>query len=138
MRRWPEGARAAARLCALAPDSVVAKIQSGYIQFWWKGETATLHAQLAQIPAPNDPDGVATAARWEAAMLDGAYAKASAVLQETTADAIDYLNGGGTPKSFLAGCSALADGDGATARRQFEVARAILESAVNEAPDSAD
>ncbi len=39
MRRWPQAAQAAARFRAVAPDSVVAKIQSGYVDFWWKGDT---------------------------------------------------------------------------------------------------
>ncbi len=138
MRRWPEGAAAAARLRAIAPDSVVAKIQTGYIDFWWKGRTDTLHQQLAQIAPGNDPDGVATSFRWEVAMLDGAFAKAAALLEETPLDAVDYLNGGATPKSFLAGCSALAQGDSATARARFEQARGTFEEQVAEAPESAD
>ncbi len=138
MRRWPEAAQAADRLRTIAPDSVVAKIQTGYIDFWWKGSTATMHAQLAQIPEGNDPDGVATACRWDAAMLDGAYAQADAILGATSLEAIDYLNGGATPKSFLAGCSALARGDNAAARPQLELARATFENQVREAPDSAD
>ena len=39
MRRWPEAARAAERMRAMAPASLVAKIQSGYIDFCWKGDT---------------------------------------------------------------------------------------------------
>ncbi|HEX3816765.1 MAG TPA: tetratricopeptide repeat protein, partial [Chthoniobacterales bacterium] len=138
MRKWPEAARAAARLRAIAPDSVVAKIQTGYIDFWWHASTAQLHAQLAQIPPQNDPDGVATSCRWEAAMLDGAYAQADAILKQTDLDAVDYLNGGTTPKSFLAGCSALARGDTANATTQFQQARDVFERQVEEAPDSAD
>jgi TolB-like protein/Tfp pilus assembly protein PilF len=138
MRKWPDAAHAAARLRAIAPDSVVAKVQTGYIDFWWKGTTATMHAQLALIPAESDPDGVATSSRWEVAMLDGAYTEAEKILRETSRDAIDYLNGGSTPKSFLAGCSALARGDNAAARAQFELARPTFEDNVREAPESAE
>ena len=42
MRRWPEAARWAERMRALAPTSLVAKIQSGYIDFDWKGDTRLL------------------------------------------------------------------------------------------------
>ncbi len=135
MRKWPEAAEAAARLREIAPDSLIAKIQTGYIDFWWKGTTAAMHAQLAQIT--NDPDGVATSCRWEAAMLDGAYREAAKVLEQTPAAAIDYLNGGPTPKSFLAGCSALAAGDAAQARARFEEARTAFEDDVREAPEVA-
>ncbi len=136
MRNWPEAAAAAARLRAIAPDSVVAKIQTGYIEFWWKGTTAAMHAQLAQIT--NDPDGVATSCRWEVAMLDGAYSEAANVLEQNPAEAIDYLNGGPTPKSFLAGCSALARGDSTAAHALFEQARPAFEDDVREAPDIAE
>ena len=71
-------------------------------------------------------------------MLDGAYAAAETILRQTSLDALDYLNGGSTPKSFLAGCSALARGDTAAARAQFELARVTFEDNVREAPDSAE
>ncbi|MBA3833155.1 MAG: tetratricopeptide repeat protein [Chthoniobacterales bacterium] len=138
MRKWAEAALAATRLRDIAPDSVVAKIQTGYIEFWWNGSTAAMHTQLAQIPAGNDPDGVATSCRWEAAMLDGAYAAAATILGQTSLEAIDYLNGGSTPRSFLAGCSALARGDKVAAHAQFDLARTVFEDNVREAPDSAE
>lgn len=138
MRKWPEAAHAATRLRAIAPDSVVGKIQTGYIDFWWKGTTETMHAQLAQIPPESDPDGVATSCRWEVAMLDGNYAEAGNVLSQTSLEAVDYLNGGSTPKDFLAGCSALAGGDTAAAKAHFERARLTFEDNVREAPDSAE
>src|SRR5204862_5291945 len=34
MRRWPEAARWVEQLRAMAPASIVAKIQSGYVEFW--------------------------------------------------------------------------------------------------------
>ncbi len=136
MRKWPEAAIAATRWRAIAPDSVVAKIQTGYVEFWWKGTTAPMHTQLAQITS--DPDGVATSCRWEVAMLDGAFSEAEKILEQTPSDAIDYLNGGATPKSFLAGCSALARGDSAAAKVHFERARVSFEDDVREAPDVAE
>jgi tetratricopeptide (TPR) repeat protein len=138
MRRWPEAAAAAARWRTIAPDSVVAKVQTGYVEFWWKGKTTVMHNQLTQIPDGTDPDGVTTACRWDAAMIDGDYAGAEKALEQTNLDAVDYLNGGTTPRSFLAGCLALARGDRAAAQAQFEFARVIFERQVTEAPESAD
>ena len=138
LRRWPEAALAADRLRAMAPDSVVAKVQRGYVDFCWKGTTAELKSQLAQIPAGVDPDGVVTSCRWEAAMLDRNFNAAEQALKNTALQAVDYLNGGTTPKTFLAGCIALARGDRATAATDFETARVIFENAVREAPDSAE
>ena len=138
MRRWPEAARAADRLRAMAPDSVVGKIQRGYVDLYWKGTTAELKSQLAQIPANVDPDGVVTSCRWEAAMIDRDFAAAEQALKRTPLDAVDYLNGGATPKSFLFGCIALARGDDTAAKTNFDTARVIFENAVKESPDSAE
>ncbi len=138
LRRWPEAARAGDRLRAMAPDSVVAKVQRGYVDFWWKGTTSELKSQLAQIPFGVDPDGIVTSCRWESAMLDRNFPVAEQALKNTALTTVDYLNGGGTPKSFLAGCIALARGDTAAAAKNFESARGVFETAVKEAPDSAE
>jgi len=51
MRRWPEAAKWGERMRAIAPASLVAKIQSGYVDFWWKGDTRLLKSLLSQVPA---------------------------------------------------------------------------------------
>jgi TolB-like protein len=57
MRRWPEAARWVEQLRAMAPASIVAKIQRGYVEFWWKGDTGLLKSLLDQVPPGVDPDG---------------------------------------------------------------------------------
>ena len=47
----------AEQMRALAPASLVAKIQSGYVHFRWKGDTRLLKSML-RVPAGIDPDGV--------------------------------------------------------------------------------
>ena len=136
MRRWPEAARVAERMRAMAPASMVAKIQSGYIDFWWKGSTALLKSLLSQIPADNDPDGGITSARWEVAMIERDFATARSVLQKSALKEVSYMNAGITPKSFLEGCVDLAAGNIAVAQRSFELARPTFEKSVEEAPDS--
>ena len=83
MRRWPQAAQAAARFRAVAPDSMVAKIQSGYVDFMWKGDPGALRPWLATIPPGDDPDGVVTCARWEDAMLRRDFAAADQVLAKS-------------------------------------------------------
>jgi TolB-like protein len=46
LRQWEDAARWAARMRAMAPASLVAKIQSGYVDFWWKGDTHLLKSLL--------------------------------------------------------------------------------------------
>src|SRR5207302_2484926 len=64
MRRWPEAARGAERMRAMAPASLVAKTQSGYIDFWWKGDTRLLKSIFAGITAGVDLVGVFLAFLW--------------------------------------------------------------------------
>ncbi len=138
MRRWPQAAEAAARFRAVAPESVVAKIQSGYVDFMWKGETGALQRWLAEIPPGDDPDGVVTCARWEDAMLRRDFAAADQVLVKSEQSEFSYLNGGLQPKSFLAGMTAVARGDQAAAEKNLGAALPEFEKAVQEAADAAD
>jgi serine/threonine-protein kinase len=137
MRRWPEAAMWAERMRAMAPASIVAKIQSGYVDFWWKGDTKLLRALLDNVPAANDPDGAVTACRWEVAMLNRDYSEAKNILQTSSVSELSYTNAGATPRSFFEGCIYLAQGDNVNAQKAFELARPAFEAAVKEAPESA-
>jgi TolB-like protein/Tfp pilus assembly protein PilF len=137
MRRWPEAALWAERMRAMAPASIVAKIQSGYVEFWWKGETQLMKSLLDNVPPANDPDGAVTACRWEVAMLQRDYSAANSILQTSPLNELSYTNAGTTPKSFFEGCIYLAQGDNTNAQMAFELARPAFEAAVAEAPTSA-
>jgi TolB-like protein/Tfp pilus assembly protein PilF len=138
MRLWPEASRAAERMRAMAPASLVAKIQSGYIDFWWKGDTHLLKSLLDQVPAGVDPDGVVTSCRWDAAMAERDFVAARRVLDTSTVSEVSYTNAGSTPKSFLQACIYLALNDTPNAQKYFEMARPSFETAVKEAPASAE
>jgi len=138
MRHWPEAARVAERMRAMAPTSVVAKAQIGYVDFWWKGDTNRLKSNLAEIPTNIDPDGVVTTCRWDIAMSERDYATAKRVVDASPLNEFSYTNGGVTPKSFFYGCIALAEGDANSAGRLFDAARTTFEAAVKESPNSAE
>jgi TolB-like protein/Flp pilus assembly protein TadD len=138
MRRWPEAARWGERMRAMAPASLVAKIQSGYVDFWWKGDTQLLKSLVDQVPAGIDPDGEVTSTRWDVAMLRRDYAAAKNVLQTSSVNEFSYTNAGTTPKVFFEGCIYLAQGDTVNAQKAFELARPAFEAAVQEAPANAD
>jgi serine/threonine-protein kinase len=137
MRRWPEAARWAERLRTMAPTSLVAKIQSGYVDFMWKGDTRLLKSLLREVPQGVDPDGTVTSCRWDVAMIERDFAGAQAALTASALTEISYTNGGATPKSFLQGCIELAQGNHAQAQKSFELAQPAFEKAVEEAPLSA-
>jgi len=138
LRRWPEAARLVERMRVLAPASLVAKAQSGYVDFWWKGDTRLLKSLTAEIPANVDPDGVVTTCRWDVAMIERDYATAKRVLDSSPLNEFSYTNAATTPKGFFYGCITLAEGDVNAARKFFETARAAYETAVSESPDSAE
>jgi serine/threonine-protein kinase len=138
LRHWPEAARAAERMRAMAPASLVAKIQSGYVDFWWKGDTHLLKSLLNEIPVGVDPDGAIASVRWEVAMIERDYGGAQRALEASPLNEFSYTNAGSTPKSFFQGCIALAQGDAAGAQKFFDAARANFEGAVKESPNSAD
>ena len=137
MRRWPEAARLVEQLRAMAPTSIVAKIQRGYVEFWWKGDTSLMKSLLNQVPPGVDPDGGVTAVRWEVAMLDRDYAAARRAIDASTAKELSYTGEGSTPRSYFEGSIALAQGDTVGAQKYFQEAASILENAVKEAPLSA-
>ncbi|SRR6266540_1086477 len=138
MRRWPEAARWGERMRAMAPASLVAKMQSGYVDFWWKGDTQPLKSLVDQVPAGVDPDGTVTSCRWDVAMLRRDYTDAENVLQSSMVNELSYTNAGTTPKIFFEGCIYLAQGDNVNAQKAFELARPAFEASVKEAPASAD
>ena len=138
LRRWTESARWAEKMRAMAPASIVAKIQSGYVDFWWKGDTRLLKSLLSQVPAETDPDGAITSCRWDVAMIDRDFGAARAALKTSVVNDVSYTNAGLTPKSFLDACIDLAQGDKAKAQKSFEPARPVFEKAVEEAPASAE
>jgi TolB-like protein/Tfp pilus assembly protein PilF len=137
MRRWPEAARWVEQLRAMAPASIVAKIQSGYVDFWSKGDTALLKSFLNQVPSGVDPDGGVTSVRWEVAMLDRDYAAARRAIDASTAKELSYTGEAATPRSFFEGSIALAQGDIAGAQKYFQDAQPVFENAVKVAPLSA-
>jgi TolB-like protein/Tfp pilus assembly protein PilF/class 3 adenylate cyclase len=137
MRRWPEAARWVEQLRAMAPASIVAKIQSGYVDFWWKRDTALLKSFLNQVSPDVDPDGAVTSVRWDVAMLDRDYAAARRAIDASSAKELSYTGEGSTPRSFFEGCIALAQGDMAGAQKYFQEAQPVFENAVKQAPLSA-
>jgi TolB-like protein/Flp pilus assembly protein TadD len=138
MRRWPEAARAGTRFRAISPDSLVARIQGAYVAFLGQGDIKALRRELANVRAGMDPDGIVTSCRWEGAMLERDYRGAAEILDASPITEMDYMNGGATPKSFLKGCTAVAQGDLAAAQEQLAAAATDFEKAVRESPQSAE
>jgi tetratricopeptide (TPR) repeat protein len=135
MRDWPHAQSSAQRLIALAPDSINAKAQVGYVEFWATGSTERLKSEMATVPAGKDPDGGVTACRWDANMIDRDVSAADKILRASSLETFSYFNAVDTPRSYLAGSIALLRGDNAVARKELEHARNIFAAAAQEAPE---
>ena len=83
------------------PDSLVAKIQSGYLDFQVDGPHRLAQVLLAQMPAGTDPDGIVTATRWDVAMIERDFVGGADVLRNRRVRAVGYFLGGNTPETFL-------------------------------------
>jgi TolB-like protein/Flp pilus assembly protein TadD len=138
LRDWPNARATAERLLAMAPDSINAKAQIGYVQFWAEGSTARLKSELGAIPIGQDPDGAVTAFRIDRCLIDRDPEGAASVLSASTLDTFSYFNAVDTPRSLFAGEIALLRGDPVTARRELENVRNIFETSLKEAPNTAE
>ncbi len=136
LRDWPNAEATGQRLIALSPDSLNAKAQIGYVDFWRRGTTARLKSEMATIPPGKDPDGAVTAFRIDASMIDRDAATAEQVLAGSPLASFSYFNAVDTPRSFFAGEIALLRGDTATARAELAHARDIFAVSVQEAPNA--
>lgn len=63
---------------------------------------------------------------------------AAEILAATALTELDYTNGGATPKTFLAGCTALARQDQAEAQKNFAAAAVEFEKAVQQSSEVAE
>ncbi len=137
LRDWSNALRGLDRVLELAPDSVNVKIQRGYIEFFAKGNTASIKAALESIPANLDPDGVVTFAQWDVSLMDRDPAAAERALASCRLETITSQPGAPLPKSYLQGCIDLVRNDTAHAQTDFEAARPALEKTVADSPQDA-
>ena len=138
MRDWDNAEATAERLVALAPDSLNAKAQIGYVEFWKNGSTARLKSEMAAVPPGKDPDGAVTSARFDASMINRDAAEADRAIAASPLDTLSYFNGVDTPRSFFLGAIALLRGDQATATQELEKTRDFFGSLVRQSPDVPD
>lgn len=99
-----------------------------------KGDVAFAESQLSLVPPGFDPDGLVTAARVWALMLQRKFADALQVVQQFRGETVAYPSSAPCPKASLEGSLYLYLGDNAKAQAAFEHARTVAERLVREAP----
>ncbi|MFL6515112.1 MAG: hypothetical protein ACJ8M1_08835 [Chthoniobacterales bacterium] len=135
MRDWANSEKTAQRLQTLSPDSINAKVQIGYVDFWSKGTTDRLRQEMASIPAGKDPDGAVTSSKIDASLIARDPAAAERALQQSSLEFFSYFTGVDSPRSYFSGSIALLRGNNDVARREFEHLRDSFTGMVKEAPD---
>jgi TolB-like protein len=137
LRDWSAAARGLDRVLALAPDSLTAKMQRGYIEFFWKGKTTPITAALESIPPNVDPDGIVSFARWDVSLMNRDTTAATKVVEACRVENVNSPSGVPLSKSYLQACIDLLRGDTAGAQAKFELARSELEMVVAKSPADA-
>lgn len=138
LRNWDDAVHAAERMRTLAPDSVSSAIQGAFIHFLRDGSTAALKNVLGGVAPGVDPDGVVTAGKWDVALIERDFGAAEQAIANCGLEAISYLNGQLTARSFFLGCVELARGETEEANVQFELARPSFEDDVKRSPENAE
>jgi len=135
MRDWPNARRSSERLLALSPNSINAKAQAGYVDFWVNGTTTRLKQEMATIPPGKDPDGEVTSSRLDASLIDRDLNAAESILAASPREIFSYFNNVDTPRSYFAGVIALVRGDETRALSELEKARNVFAAGVKESPN---
>ena len=133
LRDWSAATACYNRALEIAPDSAYPKIGLAYLEVFRNSNPAAGRNILQDIPAGIDPDGSATLARWDLAMLERDYAAAEKVLADSPLEAFPWAFHG--PKTFYQGRTALARGDIESAQHYFDAARPAIEKRVRDDPD---
>lgn len=128
LRDWDSTARHGDRLLLLAPNLPQVKIERAYLEIWRSGDLTSVEKAFAGYSDYGDPEGDLTWARWDAAMIARHYAQAQAALAQFPSEMMTSVFGAPLPKSYLEGCTALAQGEVDRAQLLFETARPSMEA----------
>jgi eukaryotic-like serine/threonine-protein kinase len=134
LRRDEDAMRRFDRLIALIPDDHMVKVIRGHTYLRWLGTPDTLAAVMQRVPNDWDPNGMATWARFTALWVQGRHDELFAMLNATRAqlcrDGLVYQ-----PIALMRARAYDTSGDQENARRQYALARALLEDSVAARPD---
>jgi serine/threonine protein kinase/cytochrome c-type biogenesis protein CcmH/NrfG len=135
VRDWTGAAARYQRALLLAPDSANATISLAYIPVLENGSLSVARKLLHDLPHDIDPDGIATEARWDIAMLGRDYGTAEKILVDSPVQ--DFPRLGEGTKDFFEGRTARARGDFPSAQRHFAAAAPHFEARVRDHPGAA-
>jgi TolB-like protein/Tfp pilus assembly protein PilF len=131
VRNWQATADAMKQNLGRQPDLPFPRIGLAQIEVVANYDLAAARANLREISAGVDHDGIVTLANWNLSMLERDFATAEKWLADFPSDEFP----GASPKSFYQAQTALARGDVELARTLFNKARPAFEGDVRDHPD---
>src|SRR5436190_18300650 len=135
LRNFEAADKTVDRAIAAAPNSFETVVFKGYVAAAWKGDLSTADKQFSAIPSDIDPNGVITWAHASVLLWQRKFPEALAVLQKFPGETLNTNKTAPEPKAFLEGIISLLQGDEPKAQTQFELARAVSEQLLRDAPD---
>ena len=125
---WPAAAAHAARAAMIAPQMYPLNGENALVPFWQNGDLGPLTAFCRKLSGFGDTTGNFAWLQWDIAMLTRDFGVARSAVDTFPYETLPAVLGAPVPKSYLQGCTALAEGERARARNFFETARPAMEA----------
>ncbi len=134
---YPAAAQTLDRALALAPEAFEIKAERAWVDFHWKEDFGRLHELFAATPGGDEPNPVASLARFNILFFERKFPEALAALERSPFENMRGETSAPLPKSFLAAQVYRAMGDAGKAQAAYEQARPIAERGIGESPGDA-
>jgi Tfp pilus assembly protein PilF len=137
LRDWHRAADHAARAVALSPKLPHLLGERALISYWSDGNLKPLRNFFQALVGFGDEEGNLTWSQWDAALLSREFTSAELALQNFPRDTLPSVGSGPIPKTYLQGCSYLAQGDQPRANIFFQRAKPFFEAEIAGHPNDA-
>ena len=121
----------------MTPTVPPLKVERALVDYWQNGNLAPLQTVLAAIKSFPDAEGDLAWGRWDAAMLARDFVAAQTAIDGFPLETLPSVLSAPFPKSYLKGCTLLAQGENARAQELFEDSRPSMEAETLAHPNDA-
>ena len=146
MHQYDDAEAAIAEALPILPSAHFFMLARRSIELYRTGETAPLRSALRQVPSGFDPGGAVTTIALRVSLMDRDFDEAERVLTGCADEKLEdnglsgiagALDGYTVPKTWYAGLIARGRSDETAARAEFEEAKQMVKSRLNDSPEDA-
>ena len=146
LHQYDDAEAAIAEALPILPSAHFFMLARRSIELYRTGETAPLRSALRQVPSGFDPGGAVTTIALRVSLMDRDFDEAERVLTGCADEKLEdnglsgiagALDGYTVPKTWYAGLIARGRSDETAARAEFEEAKQMVESRLNDSPEDA-